>query len=39
VNKIYLIRQSCKLNVVDEEEECEKDDNDCDPDDEDYTED
>ena len=40
VNKIYLNRQSCKQNVVDEEEsESEKDDHDCDPDDEDYTED
>jgi len=37
VNKIYLNRQSCK-NIVDEEES-EQDDNDCDPDDEDYTED
>ena len=36
VNKIYLNRQSCKQNVVDEEGS-EKDDDDCDPDDEDYT--
>ena len=35
VNKIYLNRQSCKQNVVDEEGS-ENNDDDCDPDDEDY---
>ena len=38
MNKIYLNRQSCK-NIVIDEEESEKDENDCGPDDEDYTED